>query len=65
MQPELTPLRNQPHKRVTGLPDLFGKFLDIAAGQFSVNARLAGILQFDLDCLKVDHNVPLSWPLNG
>jgi hypothetical protein len=33
---------------------------DIAAGRFGVNARFAGILQFDLDTLKVDHTVPLS-----
>jgi hypothetical protein len=47
-----------------GLSDLFGQFLDIAAGQFGVDARLPGILQLDLDSLKVDHTVPLSRSLN-
>jgi hypothetical protein len=45
-----------------GLPDLCGQLFDIAAGQFGVNARLAGILQFYLDTLKVDHIVPLACP---
>ncbi len=63
MQPELSPLRDQPHEGVMRLPDLFRQLLDIAAGQFGVDARPAGILEFGLDCLKVDHIVPLSRPL--
>ncbi len=62
MQPKSTSLRHQPDESVTGLPDLCGQLFDIAAGQFGVNARLAGISQFDLDTLKVDHLVPLSCP---
>jgi hypothetical protein len=60
MQPNLTSLRNQPHKGMTGLPDLRSQLFDIAAGQFGVNARLAGISQLNLDAVKVDHKVPLS-----
>jgi hypothetical protein len=60
MQPEASSLRNQPHEGVVGLSDFFGEFLDIAAGQFRVDAGLAGIPQLDLNCLKVDHGVPLS-----
>jgi hypothetical protein len=62
MQPELSPLRNQPHEGVMGLPDFRGQLFDIPAGQFGVNARPAGISQLDLDTLKVDHIVPLSCP---
>jgi hypothetical protein len=60
MQPNLTPLRKQPHKGMMGLPDLRSQLFDIAAGQFGVNARLAGISQLNLDTVKVDHKVPLS-----
>jgi hypothetical protein len=62
MQPKLPSLRHQPDEGVMGLPDLCGQLFDVAAGQLGVNARLAGISQFDLDTLKVDHFVPLSWP---
>jgi hypothetical protein len=62
MQPELPSLGNQPLERAMRLPDLCGQLFDIAAGRFGVDARLAGILQFDLDTLKVDHIVPLSSP---
>jgi hypothetical protein len=62
MQPKLPSLRDQPLERMMGLPDLCGQLFDIAAGQFGVNARLAGILQFYFDTLKVDHIVPLSCP---
>jgi hypothetical protein len=60
MQPKLLSLRNSSHESVMGLPDLCGQFFDIATSQFGVNARPAGILQFDLDTLKVNHIVPLS-----
>jgi hypothetical protein len=59
MQPELAPLRKQPHEGVMGLSDFFGQFLDIAAGQFRIDTSLAGVLQLDLNRLKVDHSVPL------
>jgi hypothetical protein len=62
MQPKLASLRNQPLEGAMRLPDLCGQLFDIAAGRFGVKARLAGILQFDLDTLKVDHTVPLSCP---
>jgi hypothetical protein len=64
MQPELSPLRKQPHEGVMGLPDLFGQLFDIAAGQFRIDASLAGVLQLDLYCVKVDHAVPLSRAMN-
>jgi len=51
VQPEAPPFRDQPHEGVMGLPDFFGQFLDIAASQFCIDARLAGILQFDFDSL--------------
>ena len=59
---QLPSFRNQPLENVMGLPDLCGQLFNIAAGQFGVNAGLAGILQFDLDTVKVDHIVPLSCP---
>ena len=59
MQPEASPLRNQPPEGVVGLPDFLGELLDIAAGQLRIDASLAGVLQLDLNCLKVDHCVPL------
>jgi len=34
-----------------GLPDFFGQLLDIAASQFCIDARFAGILQLDFDSL--------------
>jgi len=40
-----------------GLPDFFGQFLDIAAGQFRIDASLAGIVELDLDSLEVDHGI--------
>jgi hypothetical protein len=64
MQPEASPLRNQPHEGVMGLSDFLGQLFDIAAGQFRVDARLAGVLQLDLDSLKVDHAIPLFRVLN-
>jgi hypothetical protein len=60
VQPETAPLREQPHEGVMGLPDLFGQFFDIAAGQFRTDASLAGIVQLDLDSLMVNHGIPLS-----
>jgi hypothetical protein len=44
------------------LPDLGRQLFDVAAGQFGVNARLAGISQLNLETLKVDHEVPLLCP---
>jgi hypothetical protein len=64
MQPEASPLRKQPHEGVMGLSDFFGQLFDIAAGQFRVDTRLAGVLKFHLHRLKVDHSVPLSRALN-
>jgi hypothetical protein len=64
MQPKLAPLRKQPHEGVMGLSDFFRQFFDIAAGQFCVDTRLAGVLKFHLHRLKVDHSVPLSRALN-
>jgi hypothetical protein len=58
VQPEASPLRDQPQEGVMALPDLFRQFFDIAAGQFRVDARLAGILQLDFDSLKVNHGAP-------
>jgi hypothetical protein len=60
MQPKLRSLCKQPLEGAMRLPDLCGQSFDIAAGRFGVNARHAGILQFDLETLKVDHTVPLS-----
>lgn len=60
MQPEASPLRNEPHEGVMGLPDLLRQFFDVAASQLRIDAGPAGILQLDLDSLKVDHGVPLS-----
>jgi hypothetical protein len=64
VQPQLGSLRKQPHESVMGPPNLCGQLFHVAAGQFGVNARVAGISQFDLDAVKVDHIVPLS-PVNG
>jgi hypothetical protein len=64
VQPEASPLRKQPHEGVMGLSDFFGQFFDIAAGQLRIDASLAGVLQLDLNRLKVDHSVPLSRVLN-
>jgi hypothetical protein len=59
MQPEASPLRKQAHEGVMGLSDFVGQLFDIAAGQFRIDASLAGVLQLDFYRLKVDHSVPL------
>jgi hypothetical protein len=64
MKPEASPHRHQAHEGVMGLSDFFCQLFDIAAGQFRIDARLAGVLQLHLDSLKVDHAVPLSRILN-
>jgi hypothetical protein len=51
VQPEAPPFRDQPHEGVVGLSDLFGQLLDIAASEFCIDARSAGILQLDFDSL--------------
>ena len=58
MQPEVAPPRDRLHEGVMGLPDRFGQFFDIAAGQFCINAGTPGILQLDFDHLKVNHGIP-------
>jgi hypothetical protein len=49
--PDAATSRHSPQEGVVGAPDLIGQFLDIAAGQLRVDARSAGILQFDLGSL--------------
>jgi hypothetical protein len=48
-----------------GAPDLLCQFLDIAACQLRVDARPAGILQFDLNSLQINHGIPLCPALSG
>jgi hypothetical protein len=59
VQPDAAPVRDQPHEGEMGLPDLFGQFLDIAARQFRVDARLTGVVELDLDSLKINHGLTL------
>jgi hypothetical protein len=59
MQPDAAPFHHQPHEGQMGLPDLFGQFLDIAARHFRVNASLTGIVELDLDSLKINHGLTL------
>jgi hypothetical protein len=61
MQANAMPHRCPPHEGVAGKPDLFRQFLDIAAGQFRSDARLAGVLKLDLNGVEVDHFVPLCF----
>jgi hypothetical protein len=56
--------RGPAHKGMMGTPDLFRQFLDIAAGKLRSDAGLTSILQLDLDSVKVNHCVPLSWVTN-
>ena len=59
MQANAVPYEDPPHEGVVEAPDLFRQFLDIAAGQFRSDARLAGFLKLDLNGVEVDHFVPL------
>jgi hypothetical protein len=59
VQPKAAPRRDQLHEDVMGLPNLFGQFLDIAAGQLGVDASSAGIVKLDLDSLEVNHGITL------
>jgi len=57
VQPDAALLRDQPHEGVMGLPDFFGQLFDIAAGQFRIDASLAGIVELDLDSLEINHGI--------
>jgi hypothetical protein len=56
-------LCHQPYEGVMRLPDLLRQFLDIAARQFRIDARLAGILELDLNRPEVNHGFTFPQPL--
>jgi hypothetical protein len=57
--PDAAPHGHPAHEGMVSAPNLIGQFLDIAASQLRVNARTAGVMQLDLDCVKINHVIPL------
>jgi hypothetical protein len=57
--PDTAPHRRPSHEGVMRAPDFISQLLDIAGRKLRVDAGAAGVLQFDLDGVQINHDIPL------